>query len=379
MHQGLWNLLIGELLCLLLATVWLRTGIRYATLDPCEQATTSHSYLTQGTRLPLPDRTRRVAKAGWLRRSTATLAKRDQNVNESPTTPRRSRISESAHIPPLQPFVRATGISVASVYWLPVREFAIPFHQRQWLLHFFERLTAKFSTEDLLPETFLQLKYTRQELNQRFTQTLMEYEPVTGVLLAPGDTMPGTPTSLEIKKLVDHPDRNAEIGIQHLAPDYCVWFLQKNEKEQRRDFLGTGGILMLWVKSDADNAPPKVRISKALSSHPAFAAHDFDAQFRKLHSMQAPWLKQSKEVFGESIREEALYQGVPFILPKLDAAAFTSATPDQLAAWFGVFHAYCIESEKDKGLLLAVRDPDVDEPLQAILDEMRAEKLEYEL
>ncbi len=290
---------------------------------------------------------------------------------------RRPRISDAKDWPPLHPFVRATSITEASVYWLPVRQFPMPFHQRQWILNFLGRLTAIFSKQQLLSETLLQLKHTRRELNKRFTHTLLEYEPVTGILMTPGETLPGTPTSLEIKKLVDAPNPKGEIGIEHLAPDYCAWFLQKKEIAQRQDFLGVGGMLMLWVNGDEVNAPPKVRVSKALTTHPAFAAHDFDAQFRKLHSMQAPWLKQSKEVFGEPVREEAMYQGVPFILPKLDAAAFTSATPEQLAAWFGVFHAYCIESEKDKGLLLSVKEPDFDETLQAILDEMMAEKLEY--
>ncbi len=296
---------------------------------------------------------------------------------ESLSAQRRPRISKAVDRPPLSPFVRATSITEASVYWLPVREFAVPFHQRQWILNLLGRLEALFSKQQLLSETLLQLKHTRHELNKRFTQTLLDYQPVTGILLTPGESLPGTPTSLEIKKLVDSPNQKGEIGIEHLAPDYCVWFLEKKETAQRQDFLGVGGMIMLWVKGDEANAPPKVRVSKALSTHPAFAAHDFDAQFRKLHSMQAPWLKKSKEVFGEPIREEALYQGVPFILPKLDAAAFTAAKPEQLEAWFSVFHACCIESEKDKGLLLAVKDPDFDETLQAILDEMIAEKLEY--
>ena len=289
----------------------------------------------------------------------------------------RARISETSHRPLLEPFVRASVITGASVYWMPVRQFTMPFLQRDWILKFLERLTAKFAEQKLLTETFLQMKYTRQELNRRFTQTLMDYEPVTGILLAPGAAMPGTPTSLEIKKLVDAPNSQAEIDIQHLSPDYCSWFLARNEGAQRRDFFGVGGMLMLWVKGDEQNAPQPLRLGKALTSHPGFAAHDFDGQLRKLHSMQAPWLKQSKDVFGESIREEALFQGVPFILPKLDASAFTDADPEQLARWFGVFHAYCIESEKDKGLLLAVADPDFDGTLQAILDEMYEDKLEY--
>ena len=158
---------------------------------------------------------------------------------------------------------------------------------------------------------FLQLKHTRTDLNRRFTQTLLEYEPVTGVLLRPGETLPEPPTSLEIKKLVDAPDANAEIGIAHLAPDYCAWFLEKKGTEQRKDVFGVGGMLFLWVEGDEANAPKPVRLPRSLATHPAMAGQDFNRQFRKLHSMRAPWLKMSMEVFGGAVGEEALAQGVP--------------------------------------------------------------------
>jgi hypothetical protein len=293
---------------------------------------------------------------------------------------RRVRLSGCANEPPLAPFVRATNLHPISLYWIPVAGFPIPFRQREWLLAFLEKLSAVLEeTKGLQPETFLQLKYTRAELNRRFMQTLLEYEPVTGILLRPGEGMPQTPTSLEIKELVENPDANAEIRIEHLTPDYCGWFLQKKGGDQRNDFLGVGGMMLLWVANDEANAPAKLKIPRSIRTHPDFAKFDIDAQLRKLHSMQTPWLKQSKEIFGEPLREEGFFQGVPFILPRLDATDFMTATEEKLKEWFGVFGAYCIESEKDKGLLLAVGDPDFDETLQGILDEMRTEKLEFGL
>ncbi len=193
----------------------------------------------------------------------------------------------------------------------------------------------------------------------------------------PGAAMPAAPTSLEIKKLVDAPNSQAEINIAHLSPNYCAWFLTKNGSAQRRDFLGVGGMMLLWTRGDPQSRPQALHLSKALTSHPGFAAHDFAAQLQKLHSMQAPWLKQSKQVFGASIQDDALFQGVPFILPKLDAAAFTNAQPEQLAAWFSVFHACFVESEKDTGMLLAVADPEFDVTLQSILDDLEKDDLEY--
>lgn len=293
-------------------------------------------------------------------------------------TQRKPRLSDSLE-QPLAPFARATSVTAASVYWMPVNQFPIPFRQREWILSLITRLSAHFEQAKLLEETFLGLKYTRQELNRRFTQTLLEYNPITGLLLAPGEGLPATPSSLDIKKLVDNPDSNAEINVQHLVPDYTAWFLAKKAAAQRQDFLGVGGMMMLWVPPDPKGPPEKLRLSKAAQTHPAFIGHDLDAQFMKLHSMQAPWLKQSKEVFGKTLKEEAIYQGIPFILPKLNAAAFTSATEEQLTEWFGIFHACCIESEKDGGLLLAIAEPDFDETLQQILQAMLDEDMRYPL
>ena len=293
-------------------------------------------------------------------------------------TARAPRLSKSLD-QPMEPFTRAKSITAVSVYWMPVNQFPTPFRQREWILKLIEHLGEHFKKLNLLEETFLGLKYTRQDLNRRFTQTLLEYNPITGLLLAPGDGMPATPTSLDIKKLVDNPDSNAEINVQHLAPDYAAWFLQKKAQAQRQDFLGVGGMTMLWVEPDANTPPQKLQLSKKALTHPAFAGHDVDAMFLKLHSMQAPWLKLSKEVFGKTLKDEAIYQGIPFILPKLAAADFTAATDKRLTEWFQVFHAFFAESEKDGGMLLAVKEPDFDETLQGILQTMVDEGMRYPL
>jgi hypothetical protein len=299
-------------------------------------------------------------------------------MSESVPAVRTPRLSKSLDHP-MEPFTRASAITAASVYWMPVNQFPVPFRQREWILKLIEHLGEHFKKANLLEETFLGLKYTRQELNRRFTQTLLEYNPVTGLLLAPGEGMPATPTSMDIKKLVDNPDSNAEISVQHLVPDYAAWFLQKKAAAQRQDFLGVGGMTMLWVQPDPKAPPEKLQLSKKAQTHPAFAGHDLDAMFLKLYSMQAPWLKLSKEVFGKTLKEEVIYQGIPFILPKLAAADFTAATEEQLTEWFTVFHACCIESEKDGGLLFAVKQPDFDETLQELLQTMVDEGMRYPL
>lgn len=280
---------------------------------------------------------------------------------------RRPRLEEAPPPPSFAPFIRAKQLTTIALYWLPVQQFPVPFRQRDWILHLLAALDAHFGSQELLPENFLQLKHTRTDLNRRFSQTLLDYNPITGVQLAPGKKLPEPPTALEIKDIVDNPDKNAEVRIDHLVPDYLVWFLEKKGAEQRGDFFGVGGMMCLWVKTDEKNAPAPIALPRSLATHPAMAGQNFDRQFRKLHSMRAPWLKRSKAVFGGDVADDPIGKHVPFILPELPASAFLAATEEQLEQWFGVFHGFVAESLVDKGLLFAVAEPDFDDTLGQIV------------
>jgi hypothetical protein len=296
---------------------------------------------------------------------------------ESLAPPPRRRLTEVRTSRHLLPFIRASAIEDASVYWLPVSEFSISFRQRLWILDFIERLNVELKQQKLTIEQFLQLKYTRTELNERFLNTMFDYRPITGVLLAPGQQLPAPPTSLEVKRLTESHGPDGTINLDHLAADYCAWFSGPGQQEQRQDFFGVGGMLMVWIEEDQEKPIPKIEIPRVIRTHPAMQSVDFDAQLRKGNRLQHPFLKRSREVFAAHLPDGPVKRHAVFVLPRLRSAHFVDATPDTRSTWFEIFSVYCIESEVDRGILFAFKDSDFDERIIAILGAMRKNDQEY--
>ena len=289
----------------------------------------------------------------------------------------RKRLTEVKTLRQLLPFYRATEIEDTSVYWLPVESFPLKFRQRDWVLKLLERLTEELKKDKQAVENFLQLKYTRTELNERFVNTMFEYRPMTGMLLAPGQQMPAVPTSLEIKKLTESHGPDGELNLDHLAPDYCVWFAGPGEREQRRDFFGIGGMLLVWLDEGQEPTSPKFDIPNVLRTHPAMKGVDLPGMMQKGQRLQHPFLKRSREVFAAHLPDGPAKRYAPFVLPRLQSRHFLESTPDQRRTWFELFSGYCIESEADRGILLAMRDGEFDERLIKVLEAMREDGEEY--
>jgi hypothetical protein len=288
--------------------------------------------------------------------------------NDEILTRRRDRLSEVKTVRHLLPFVRASAIEDISLYWLPVSEFPIGFRQRAWILEFFDQLHRELETEKQTVETFLQLKYARTELNERFTNTLMEYRPMTGILLAPGGQLPHNLTALEAKELSENPGKDGTIDIDYLAPDYTAWFAGQQHSEQRRDFFGAGGMMLLWIDEGGEPPPPSFDLPNVLRTHPAMKGVDFQAQMRRGLRLQHPFLTRSREIFAAHLPDGIVKKNSLFVLPLFQSLDFIDATPEQRAAWFEIFSAYCVESPRDKGILLALRDGQFDEKLIALVE-----------
>ena len=289
----------------------------------------------------------------------------------------RKRLTEVKTRRHLLPFYRAALIEDISVYLLPVESFPLKFRQREWILKLLERLTEDLKQDKQTVENFLQLKYTRTTLNDRFVNTMFEYRPMTGMLLAPGQQLPAVPTSLEIKKLTESHGSDGELSLDHLAPDYCVWFAGPGEREQRRDFFGMGGMLLVWLDEGQEPAAATFDMPNVLRTHPSMQGVDLAAMMQKGQRLQHPFLKRSREVFAAHLPDSPAKRYSPFVLPRLRSQHFLDATPDQRKTWFELFSGYCIESEADRGILLAIRDGEFDERLIEVLEAMRADSGEY--
>ena len=291
----------------------------------------------------------------------------------------RRRLSDLKTSRGLFPFVRANAIEDLSLYWLPASEFPIRFAQRRWILEFFKRLDCDLKKAKLAIEQFLQLKYTRTELNELFLNTMFEYRPITGILLAPGQQLPQPPTSLEIKRLTESHGPEGTINLDHLAPDYCAWFSGSKQEEQRNDFFGVGGMLLIWIDEGQEAPIPQFDIPRVILTHPALKGVNFQELLRKGNRLQHPFLKQSRELFAAHLPDGPVKRHAMFVLPRLRSAHFIDAAPEVRRNWFQIFSAYCIESEADGGVLFAFKDPSFDERMISILDEMRGNGWEFPL
>jgi hypothetical protein len=297
---------------------------------------------------------------------------------DSISEPRR-RLSDIKTLRHLLPFYRATTIEDISLYWLPVSEFPIKFRQREWILKFLDRFTAEMAKKKQVAENFLLMKHTRTDLNDRFVNTITEYRPMTGILLAPQQQLPAVPTSLEVKELTESHGPDGVLNLDHLVPDYCCWFAGGEESAHRRDFFGVGGMLTLWIDEGQEPQPFQFEIPKVIATHPAMKGVDFHEQMRKGMRLQHPFLKRSREIFAAHLPDGPVKRDSLFILPRLSSHHFTDATPDTRKSWFEIFSAYCIESDEHRGILLALKEPDFDEELIAILEAMKENGEEYPL
>jgi hypothetical protein len=289
----------------------------------------------------------------------------------------RARLEPYDKTAVLRPFSRAKRLAEVALYWLPVSGYPLPSRERLWVLAFFRHLkSALAASQQLRLETFLQFKTVYPELQNLFLSKSREYQPMTGLQLAPGATLPQAP---QMKQIEDEIKKGGSVDVKQWMADYCYWFVAKKDEPQLQDFFGCGGMTLLFLKSDPATQPPDLKIPRIMRTHPAFKGPESESARAIAYSLQDKFLNESKEVFGEAVRDDPTYKGIPFILPLLKSADFFHATPEQRARWFEVFDVYCAESKEDKGILLALKDTEFDDSLIAIVKQLAEEGMVYPL
>lgn len=197
---------------------------------------------------------------------------------------------------------------------------------------------------------------------------------MAGLLLQPQAKPPNLPTAEEVEAEVK---KGGPVDVKQWMADYCYWFIAKQDERQLEDFLGWGGMMFLFLAGDPKTKPPELKIPNVIRTHPAFKDADVKSSMAMAYSLQDKFLKQSKETFGDPVKEDPAYPGIPYILPLLTSKDFFRAAPTQRAHWFEVFEVYCIESKPDKGMLLAFKDAHFDDTLIELVQELRDAGMEY--
>ena len=278
------------------------------------------------------------------------------------------------------PFVRASTVEDASVYWMPVTRYPMLPQPREWLLEFHKRLAKVLGKQELREECFLQFKSLYPDLIDRFTATSGEYMPMTGASLVPGHAPQPLPSFDAIKEQVEHATKSGTpVDTTRWMPDHLQWFLKKYPDRQRNDFLGHGGMLTLYVAKDPTMAPPAIEVPRYVRTNPGFDEDEMKSQMTAVYSLRDAFLAKSKERFGEPFQSDPSYKGLMFVLPLFTSETLVQSTPEQRAAWFDVFDGYLMESKVDRGVLLAIKQPDFDETLIALVEGLRDDGLVYRL
>lgn len=293
-------------------------------------------------------------------------------------TPRRSRLEEHDELAAFYPWQRAWQLGSCQLYWMPVQAFPVPFRQRQWIMRFQELLAAKLLEDHkITPELFLQMKTIFPHLRDTFIKTSREFHPIFGLGRYIDRPLPSVPDEKYAEDL-----QKGRVKYDHkaLQADYAYWFLDKKPREQNEYFLGSGGLTTLFFPPADPESPPLPKPNMAAVRDPKMRAliesTDMDAMVKRVNSLQAPFLKQSKELFAADLVDDPQYPGLLFALPLLGTKEFFAASPEVLDTCFSLFTFYLRESPEDGGLLLATQK-EFESDLTALLETMRREGMEY--
>jgi hypothetical protein len=296
-------------------------------------------------------------------------------TNIEPQRARLSSIQETALA--LQPLRRAERLEECYLYWLSVASFPMSMGQRHWVNTFLDHVSDYLTaTVGLRSEVFLQFNTIHPDLSDTVLDQAMKLVPIMGFGRRPGVALPPIPTNEDFKPFIEG---KKPFKFSDYVGDFCYWFLGKNEKQQRRSFLGFGGLTIMFMPKDPNTKAAKLPIPPKVKEHPSlralFQQFDLDQVNQQAHSLADKFLKQSLELYADSIPKSPQMQGIPFILPLLRSRDFLD-TAEEHQKLFKLCDFYVIESMEDKGILLCSKE-NHQNALIAILDRMRQSDMPY--
>jgi hypothetical protein len=313
----------------------------------------------------------------------------------------------------LLPWRWAESMRSCSLFWIPVNLGSTPRGQREWLLEFFTRLSARLSElSGMQAEHFVQMQVVdeNEQLRKTFMNAMMKESPMLGRCWLPRGKQPIPPSDREIELLAS---KKKEFRPYDYAPQQAWWFLSRNADTLREHYLGYGGLTIFFRKPDGEEElmppPPAINgpviIPKFLRNHPGlkviledfdpqkprqipgfirnhpamkqvFSVLDVDKMQEKSKALMSPFRNQTKEIFGVGIPRDLEYEGILFVVPKLASQDFFAQTEQRIRRWFEVFDVYINESPEDEGIILACKD-NLTSLITLIVGEMRSKGYRY--
>jgi hypothetical protein len=278
----------------------------------------------------------------------------------------------------LLPLVRAREFTRCLLYWIPASPVPIPSVQRLWLNSFLDRLSLLMTkSHGLRSEVFLQYKTLIPDLYESFVDKALDLRPLMGLAQRPGQEIPPVPTLEDLQPIIEGKEK---YDLGKFVGDFCYWFVRKNEKWQREQFWGHGGMTILYLAPDPATKTAPLRIPKYLREYPGFSElfklFDPDQAVADAQALSDGFRKKSLEMYAEELKKSVQLKGIPFVIPLLSTRDFFNSPEDIFKKWFELFDIYVNESPADKGILIASK-LDIEEDLIGILKEMKEEGLIY--
>jgi hypothetical protein len=233
----------------------------------------------------------------------------------------------------------------------------------------FDVLTSALA---LRVEVFLEF-HGAIDLTDAVKKAALKVPPLLGVCLRPGVKLTPSPTPDEVKRMNEEGKR---IDIKELGRDYCYWFVEKSQRQQRQQFWGYGALKMMLLKSDPATVAPPMRPPAKLRAQPFFKNLNLEALIAGGFALSDGFLQRSKEIFGETLKDEIVYPGLPFVFPQLQAEDFLQASEADIQSWFELFDVYVNECVPDRGVLIASKF-DLESDIVQIVNQMRVQGLAY--
>ncbi|MCS7042672.1 MAG: hypothetical protein NZR01_07760 [Bryobacteraceae bacterium] len=225
----------------------------------------------------------------------------------------------------------------------------------------------------------MELREINMYCQDAFVQRSLDLRPVFSFSRSPWAPMPGTPPQEELDAI-----RNQEkqFVLSNYTHGQTYWIPLPDPKPFLEEFLGFGGVTILFPGPDPNTAAPPLKISPGVRNSPhfreIFAMGDPEAELNKALMLRHRFLGTLKKVFGRGWEDRVEYRGLLFVLPRLRSTDFFNIEQDALEGLFEASPLYFAESPEDRGVLLAAQDS-LDETIAALVAALEQQNIPFPL